>query len=119
MKKTGPAIYLLKDMITIDDTVTIKIGETANLSSRLSSLTGLTRWYMFLEAYEAPHSKEQRFFLESYVRLKISTKYKGMVSLEGNDHFRCKDKEVYCAIKNDFENIFNEAQKALDILLTV
>jgi hypothetical protein len=115
MKATGPAIYLVKYMIAIDDTVTIKIGETANLSSRRSHLD----WYLFLEAYEAPYNKEQRLFLESYVRLKISTKYKGMVNLEGNDHFRCINKEVYCAIKNDFENIFNEAQKALDTLLTV
>ena len=115
MKATGPAIYLVKDTITIGDTVVIKIGETANLSSRLSNL----RHYWLLEAYEAPYNKEQRFFLESYVRLKISTKYKEMADLEGNDHFRCRNKEIYYTIKNDFENIFNEAQKALDTLLTV
>lgn len=85
-----------------DELQKIKIGETSNLTRRKNDLRrdGDCTIVNYIE-WEG--TKAQRFFVESYVRMKIENSYSKNVTHFGNDHFKCSNSKIIKAIANHFE----------------
>lgn len=85
-----------------DELQKIKIGETSNLTGRKNKLRrdGDCTIVNYIE-WEG--TKAQRFFVESYVRMKIENSYSKNVTHFGNDHFKCSNSKIIKAIANHFE----------------
>lgn len=90
----------------------VKVGESASYNRRRS---GLSSDGMYIELrVRFMGTKDERLFLESYVRSKYSLN-RNMIH-HGNDHFLCANSNTIKGAQNKFFDYMAEAFAALSVL---